>query len=262
MGSLSDYAENKLLDLALGGAAFDRPANVYLSAHTTTLTDAGSGTEVTGNNYSRKAVANNPTSFPAASGLSKALAVAQDFDPASGSWGSVTDTGLWDAASAGNLLVADTNADPITVGAGVTYRIPANTGLVVTLGGAISSYLANKLLDHLLGGGDFTPPAIVYLGLFVAGVEVTGNNYSRKSVINDLTNFPAASGGAKSMATAQEFAPPTGSSSSWGIVDEVRIFDAASAGNLLLSKALITPRTIGLANPARFSAGALTFSLS
>ncbi|UOF77281.1 b-glycanase [Caudoviricetes sp.] len=260
MGSLSDYSENKLLDLALGAVAFTRPATVYGSLHTATLNDDGTGTEVSGTSYVRKSITNNATNFPAASALSKALAVQQDFATAgSGGWGTVTDAGLWDASSSGNLLLADVIAISRTIGVGDTPRFDASTGLVISLSGAISTFLGNALLDHLLGGGDYTPPATWYLALLVSGVEVSGNGYVRKAVANNTTNFPNASGGTKSLAVQTDFAPPSGL---WGLVDEVRLYDAASAGNLGFSKTLTTPRTIGVGNPGRFSAGALTFSLT
>lgn len=260
MGSLSDYSENKALDFVLGGQAFPRVATLFGSAHTATLNDNGTGTEVSGGGYTRKSIANNATNFPAAASRSKALAIQQDFPSASGAWGTVTDFGLWDAASSGNLILADISASSQAVGSGGTLYVPGSSGLIVSLGGDISTYLGNALLDHILGGPDYTPPASVHFALFVSGVEVSGNGYSRKSVTNDSTNFPAAVGGVKTLAVAQEFnATPSGS---WGTIDEVRIYDASAGGNVLWSKAVTVPRAVGVNAPARFSAGSLSFSLS
>lgn len=260
MGSFSDYTENKALDFLLGGQAFARAATLFGSAHTATLNDNGSGTEVSGNGYARKSIANNSTNFPAAASRSKALAVQHDFATASGSWGTVSDFGLWDASSSGNLILADIAATPQVVSSGGTLYIPAAIGLVVSLGGDISTFLGNALLDHILGGPDYAPPSTVYLALFVSGVEVSGNGYARKAVTNDVTNFPAAVSGVKTLATEQQFnSSPSGA---WGIVDEVRIIDASSGGNTMFSKALTTPRTVGVNAPCRFSAGALTLTMS
>jgi hypothetical protein len=259
MGNFSDYAAHKLLDLTLGAAAFTSPATGYNSLHTATLNGSGGGTEVSGNNYSRKSTTLNTTNFPAASAGAIALAVRQTFATASGSWGTVTDGGLWDASSAGNLLVYDVLATAQAIVSGDAPYLEAATGLLVSLTGDLSTYLANKWLDHLLNGTAFSPPGTLYLGLFVSNVEVSGNSYSRKSVTNNATNFPAASGRAKSLATEQLFADPSGS---WGTVDEVRIFDALSGGNALFSKSLTTPRAIGVSNPGRFAAGSLTFTVN
>ncbi len=259
MGTLSDYAAHKLFDLTLSGAAFSSPATGYLSLHTATLNSAGAGTEASGGSYARKSVTLNTTNFPSASAAAIALAVRQTFAAASGSWGTCSDMGLWDASSGGNLLLLDVLATAQAIASGDAPYFEAATGLTASLGGDISTYLANKWLDHLLNGTAYVPPANVHLGLFVSGVEVSGNNYSRKSVTANTTNFPAASSRSKSLQTAQQFADPSGA---WGTVDEVRIFDASSGGNTLFSKALTTPRAIGVNNPGIFAAGSLTFSVS
>lgn len=259
MGNLSDYAAHKLLDLTLGSVAFTSPVTGYNSLHTATLNGAGAGTEASGNNYARKSTALNTTNFPAASAGAIALAVRQTFATASGSWGTVSDGGLWDASSAGNLLVYDVLATAQAIVNGDAPYLEAATGLLVSIPGDLSVYLANKWLDHLLNGTAFSPPATVYLGLFVSSVEVTGNGYVRKSVTNNLTNFPAAAARAKALATEQQFSDPSGS---WGTVDEVRIFDASSVGNALFSKALTTPRAIGVNNPGVFAASSLTFTVN
>ncbi len=259
MGNLSDYAAHKLLDLTLGAQAFASPVTGYNALHTATLNGAGAGTEVSGNSYARKSTTLNTTNFPAASAGAIALAVRQAFAAASGSWGTVTDGGLWDASSAGNLLIYDVLATAQAIVSGDAPYLEAATGLTVSLAGDISTYLANKWLDHLLNATAFSPPANVYLGLFVSNVEVSGNGYARKAVANNATNFPAAATRAKALAVEQQFADPSGS---WGTVDEVRIFDASSAGNTLFSKALTTPRAIGVNNPGRFSAGSLALTVN
>ena len=60
----------------------------------------------------------------------------------------------------------------------------------------ISTYLANKLLDHVNGRAVYTPPTALKLCLYVTnptaadtGTEVTGGSYAR---IDVSTLFPAA----------------------------------------------------------------------
>jgi len=56
--------------------------------------------------------------------------------------------------------------------------------------GSLSNYSENELLDHLLGTGEYTPPATVYLGYSTADptddgsglAEPSSGNYSRKAV--------------------------------------------------------------------------------
>jgi hypothetical protein len=103
--------------------------------------------------------------------------------------------------------------------------------------GSKSDFLENALLNHVLGGSDYSRPANVFLGLFSVaptdasgGTEITGGAYPRKQVTNNATNFPAASGGSKSLAVTQQFdVAPAGLADAvaWGI------FDASTGGNLL-----------------------------
>ena len=60
------------------------------------------------------------------------------------------------------------------------------------------------------------------------GTEVTGGSYARVAYTNNATNFPAASGGAKSNGTLIAWAAAT---ASWGTVVAVAGLDAASGGN-------------------------------
>lgn len=258
MGNISDYAAQKLLDLTCGAQAFPCPTTGHFSLHTATLDGTGAGTEVAGNNYSRKSCTLNTTNFPAASAGATALAVRQTFAPASGAWGTISDSGLWNASSAGDLLAYDVFATPhVTPISGDAPYIEAATGWLISIPGDLSTYLANKWLDHLLNGTPLPAPTSIELGLFVSGVEVTGNGYARKSIVNNATNFPNAPGRVKTLATTQQFADPSGS---WGTPNEVRWFD--QLGNTLFSKAIASPRAIGVNAPAVFNAGSLTVTIN
>lgn len=100
MSALSDYAENELLDHLLGTGAFTMPSAVYVGLSTGSFNDDNSGTELSGNNYTRKAV-----SFGAAASGTASNDAAVEFSAATGSWGVVSHFGLFDAASSGNLLI-------------------------------------------------------------------------------------------------------------------------------------------------------------
>lgn len=102
--SKSNYLENVLLDHQLGGPDYVRPATVYIALYTVAPTDAGGGTEVSGGNYSRVALTNDATNFPAASGGNKSNGTTIAFPVPSAGWGVVTHFGIFDASSGGNLL--------------------------------------------------------------------------------------------------------------------------------------------------------------
>lgn len=100
MSALSDYAENELLDHLLGTGAYTMPTTVYVGLSTGSFGDDNSGTELTGNNYSRQSI-----SFGAAASGTASNDAAVEFSAATGSWGVVSHFGLFDAAIAGNLLI-------------------------------------------------------------------------------------------------------------------------------------------------------------
>lgn len=119
MGSFTDFLELKLLDHVFGAAAYTAPATLYVALSTTTITDAGGNmTEPVGNAYARVAVTNNATNWPAASAGAKSNGTAINFPTATGSWGTIIDFAIMDAASAGNMLGYGTltTAKAITTG--------------------------------------------------------------------------------------------------------------------------------------------------
>ena len=118
MSALSDYAENKVLDVLGANATFTAPSNVYLGLSTGSLGDDNSGTELSGNNYSRVSV-----SFGAASSGTMSNDAAIEFAAATGSWGSVSHWGLYDAASSGNLLVHGSFSAAKTIASGDVLKV-------------------------------------------------------------------------------------------------------------------------------------------
>lgn len=105
MASFSNYLENALLNRVFNGAALSLPSTLYIGLFTAAPTDAGGGTEVSGNNYSRLAVPADSTNFPTATSGTIQNALTLTFAIPSGNWGTVTHIGIFDAATAGNLLV-------------------------------------------------------------------------------------------------------------------------------------------------------------
>lgn len=135
------------------------------------------------------------------------------------------------------------------------------------MAGSKSNYLENRILDAVLGGGTFTGPATIYVALSTAAfsetatgasmseVSTTSTGYARVAVTNNATNWPAASNGSKSNATAVTFPAGTGA---WGTVLSFYFVDAASGGNVLYGGDLASSRTVGAGDTASFAAGALT----
>lgn len=101
--SISNYLETKLLEHCLRNISFTSPVTVYVSLHIADPTDAGSGTEVSGGGYARVAAIFGAASSPGGT-ISNSVDVI--FPLATGSWGTITYFGIWDALSAGNLLLS------------------------------------------------------------------------------------------------------------------------------------------------------------
>lgn len=142
---------------------------------------------------------------------------------------------------------------------------------------ALSDYLENKIIDWLLRGQAFTPPANVYVALFTAapsdtggGTEVSGGSYARVEVASSLANWSgtqaagsttasSGTGGTTSNNATITFPAPT---ASWGTITHMGIFDAATDGNLLAYGALTTSKNVNNGDAApSFAAAALTIQL-
>ena len=125
MAAFSDFVENKLIDWLLRGqaigitgasaAAGTGPTSTYVGLLTAAPSDTGGGTEVTGGSYARVTVASSlanwagtqaAASTVASSGTSGTTSNngAITFPSPTANWGLITHMGVYDAASAGNLL--------------------------------------------------------------------------------------------------------------------------------------------------------------
>jgi hypothetical protein len=127
MSAMSDYLENAFLDHFLGTSSTASPATIYVGLHTADPTDAGTGTEVSGNGYARQSI-----SFGASSGGTASNDAAVEFPAASGgNWGTITHIGIWDASSAGNLLFHAALTASKTINEGDIFKI-ATSGVDIT----------------------------------------------------------------------------------------------------------------------------------
>jgi hypothetical protein len=99
MAGASDYLENEILDHVLGTGSFAAPSAVYLALFSDNPTDAGTGTELSGNGYARQ-----ETAFDAASNGAASNSGNEVFS-ASGGDLTASHFGIFDASSGGNLLL-------------------------------------------------------------------------------------------------------------------------------------------------------------
>jgi len=142
----------------------------------------------------------------------------------------------------------------------------------------LSNYLSNSVIDWLLRGQAFSPPATVYVALFTTGptaagggTEVSVGGYARVAVASSLANWAGTQGagttaassgtsGTTSNNAAITFPAP---SAGWGDIVAAAIFDAPTGGNMLIFGELTTAKTVNNGDPApSFSAAALSLTLT
>lgn len=115
-----------------------------------------------------------------------------------------------------------------------------------------STYLANKIIKHVLGEASYTMPTNVYLALYQTnptvadvGSEVSGGSYARQEL-----SFATAVDGAKTSNTSETFTNmPATTVTHWGIRD------ASSGGNLLYFGAFDLPIQLNAGNSLPIASG-------
>lgn len=269
MGSLSDFAEQALINHVTTSAAFTPAATLYLALATADPTDAGTGAAMNeaanANGYARTAIA-----FGAAASRRVTQSGAVVFPEATGSWGTISHWAIVDSAThgAGNMLAAGAFATPFTLVAGNIRTVPtANVYVEITASTGLTNYTANGFLDRMFRNQAFTVTAN-FVSLHTAtssdatpGTEVTGGSYARVEINEAGGASPAwasPSGGATQNANDVVFPDPT---ASWGTVVGMGIYDASTAGNQLAYGNDVVDQAVGTETTAiLFVAGDLDLS--
>ena len=118
--SFTNFLETEILDHVFAGAAYSAPGTHYLALFTAVADgEAGSVTELNGSAYTKKAVAFTT------SGNTTSNNAAVEFPTATGSWGTVTHVGVYDASSGGNLMAYATLSSSKTIDTGDVFRVPS-----------------------------------------------------------------------------------------------------------------------------------------
>lgn len=119
--SFSNHLETEILDHVFGGNAYTAPGTLYLALHTANPDEDASGAEVStvGTAYARETV-----TFTV-SGNTATTDAAVEYSTATANFGTVTHVGVWDAATAGNLLAYAALTSSKTIETGDVFRVPA-----------------------------------------------------------------------------------------------------------------------------------------
>ena len=134
---------------------------------------------------------------------------------------------------------------------------------------AMTDYLESQIGNLLLRTQVAWKPAAIYVALFTSattdaggGTEVSGTGYARVQVTqaDAQWNAPSAGNGLFDNVNDIQFGSPT---ANWGTISHFAIYDAVTAGNMLIHGALTTPKTVNSGDPApKIAAGALDITLA
>lgn len=213
MTGFTDRTARGFLDYITGRAALPSMPTAYVALFTAVGSDAGTGfTEVSGGSYARVATATgdwNPAAGSAPSQITNATTLT--FPTAAASWGSVIAFGLYDAASAGNLLAWDFMGNyswlPATVSAAAAAVITAKAhgysagDLVewsIEYGGVNPTFSQSNFTGVLTVASPSTDTFTVTNGGTAVNTSSTGNGMVRKLVSQAIASgaqaaFPAGS---------------------------------------------------------------------
>ena len=118
--SFTNFLETEILDHVFAGAAYTAPSTKYLALFTAISDgEAGSVTELSGSAYARQTVAFTT------SGNTTSNNAAVEFPTATGSWGTVTHVGVYDASTSGNLMAYATLSASKAIETGDVFRVPS-----------------------------------------------------------------------------------------------------------------------------------------
>lgn len=163
---VTNHLGNAILNELFQGTAFSPPSAIHVGLFSVVpnLLTGASGTETTGTSYARVSVTRNNTNFPSSTAQSITNGAIITFPtPGSGGWGNAVGWGIWDAASSGNLWVANFFNSTVNVASCTT-----------TSGSATVTTSAS------------------FSGLVVAGVRVTGTGIAadtRVSAVGSATSL-------------------------------------------------------------------------
>jgi len=123
--SKSNYLETQLLNHVLRNTAYASPATVYVALYLVAPDETGGGTEMSGDGYARQ-----PVTFTAPAPDSCTNDADITFPIATGDWGTIVAFGIFDAASAGNLLYSNNLTASREILTSDQFRIPSGQLLV------------------------------------------------------------------------------------------------------------------------------------
>ena len=165
---MSDWLEPQFLDHLLGVSAFSAPSALYLGLSTASgggFGDDGTGTE---SSLARQSIS---FSAPSNTSISSSAAAAIEFPRITGSAETIYGWGVFDAATAGNLLYYGDFPASTNLSTGDSFTVPAGS-VSIGVSGTLQPYAFKAWSDHCLRNTSWTMPSVLYLALDRTGSSV------------------------------------------------------------------------------------------
>lgn len=272
MSHLTNYAENKLADLARGQGLTLAGA---WTVHLLTAVSDSAHTKVTGTGYAGQSSARSLTEWAGTQGAATTLASSGtshrtsnnsviDFGVGgAGGWsGPAIAVGLFDGAN----LFAWADMDPRTIAEGEAISFDPGT-IIFDFGvaGGMSDYLSNRLIDLIWRDEAYVWPANLYAAYTTTtptnaagGLEPGVGGYARQAIPSTLSGWTPTQGGLVTDASsgtggrignqgAVTFPVPTANQ---GVATHGELLDAIVSGNLMFWRALAAAKTIAAGGAA------------
>ena len=269
MSAASDYLEKKLLDHLLVNTAYAGETTLFFGLCTAAPSEGGSPTNefAFSGGYARVAVTNDETKFPpcAITGIpTKINGTLLAFPTATAAWGVASHWAIYNAATAGDLIVYGPLATSFDIQNGKTPKIPIGAmslTIAVGSGGGVTDYTKRKLLDLIFGKTSFPSPTSVHVGLGTALSGETLDEWTDANYYRQSTAFTAATLGVGTCPNtgAKTFAG-TGSSAP-GTLTHYGIWDGGLGGNLLIVGPLNSSKVIATGDTVDLGIGACIVTL-
>lgn len=117
--SFSNTYENNIMTWVMTNSAVTRPTAWYVGLFTSNPAEDQSGTEVSGNGYSRVSATFTVTGDTASNSADV------EFSAATASWGTITHIAVHDASTGGNIIAYGALTASKDIGAGDIFRVSA-----------------------------------------------------------------------------------------------------------------------------------------
>jgi hypothetical protein len=270
---LSDAYEKILLDLLLVNTANTPDATLYFGLFTADPTDVGTITSeflIGTGAYARAVVTNNTTNFPLCSAVGspvKSNGAIIAFPTATTAWGTANYWAVFKSATLGaaNMIAYGPLVSPRTVAIGDTPKFAIRAFSITPTNastGGLTAYAKRKLLDHTFGAATYTSANPVYVGLGTALVDDTITEWADTSYARRSCAFTAAHATAGTCPNTSLVAISADVAALASVtLTHYGIWDDAVSGNLLVTGAINSSRTLAQHDTVNIAAGACVVTL-